>query len=129
MDEPKPPVVVICGSTKFWEQMQEANLHETAAGRIVLAPGCDMKRPHQLWEDPVGADALKQRLDALHRAKIRMADEVLLVTDEAGYVGESTSRELEYAKALGLPIRRWTGPSTAATAGQASPGEDGQPAH
>ncbi|MGA5508927.1 phage Gp37/Gp68 family protein [Streptomyces umbrinus] len=32
----RPPIVVLCGSTKFWEQFTEATVYETVAGRIVL---------------------------------------------------------------------------------------------
>ncbi|MFD7863003.1 hypothetical protein [Streptomyces sp. NPDC059783] len=97
-----PRIVVICGSTRFMAEMAEADLRETAAGRIVVKPGCDMKSPHELWADPAGAEALKARLDALHRAKIRLADEVLVVGD---YIGESTRAELAYARSLGRPVR------------------------
>nr|WP_286168882.1 hypothetical protein [Actinospica acidiphila] len=82
--------------------MAEADLRETAAGRIVVKPGCDMKSPHGLWADPGEAEALKVRLDALHRAKIRLADEVLVVGD---YVGDSTRAEIAYARSLGRPVR------------------------
>ena len=74
-----PPIVVLCGSTRFMTEMTEADLRETKAGKIVVKPGCDMKSPHELWSDPVEAAALKVRLDDLHRAKIRLADEVLVV--------------------------------------------------
>ncbi|MCX4825720.1 hypothetical protein OG883_38960 [Streptomyces sp. NBC_01142] len=74
-----PRIVVICGSTRFMTEMTEADLRETKAGKIVVKPGCDMKSPHELWSDPVEAEALKVRLDDLHRAKIRLADEVLVV--------------------------------------------------
>ncbi|WP_328718969.1 hypothetical protein OHT52_05310 [Streptomyces sp. NBC_00247] len=97
-----PRVVVICGSTRFMAEMNEADLRETGAGRIVVKPGCDMKSPHALWSDPVEAEALKVRLDDLHRAKIRLADEVLVVGD---YVGDSTRAEIAYARSLGRPVR------------------------
>ncbi|WP_435194000.1 hypothetical protein [Streptomyces sp. NRRL F-5630] len=97
-----PRIVAICGSTRFMTQMNEADLRETAAGRIVVKPGCDMKSPHALWSDPVEAEALKARLDALHRAKIRLADEVLVVGD---YIGDSTRAEIAYARSLGKPVR------------------------
>ncbi|MFF5279350.1 hypothetical protein [Streptomyces sp. NPDC000133] len=74
-----PRIVVVCGSTRFMTEMNEADLRETKAGKIVVKPGCDMKSPHELWSDPVEAEALKVRLDDLHRAKIRLADEVLVV--------------------------------------------------
>ena len=40
---------------------------------------------------------LKSMLDELHLRKIDLADEVL-VLDVDGYIGESTRREIEYAK-------------------------------
>ncbi|WP_431944976.1 hypothetical protein [Actinacidiphila sp. bgisy167] len=97
-----PGIVVICGSTRFMSDMAEADLRETAAGRIVVKPGCDMKSPHALWSDPVEAEALKARLDDLHRAKIRLADDVLVVGD---YIGDSTRAEIAYARSLGKPVR------------------------
>ncbi|MER6199946.1 hypothetical protein ABT234_21555 [Streptomyces sp. NPDC001586] len=97
-----PVIVAICGSTRFMDAMTEADLQETVAGRIVVRPGCNMKESHPLWADPAGAEDLKYRLDDLHRAKIRLADEVLIVGD---YIGESTRSEIDYARALGKPLR------------------------
>ncbi|MGV9321403.1 hypothetical protein [Streptomyces sp. NPDC003660] len=97
-----PRIVVICGSTRFMAEMTEAELRETSAGRIVVKPGCDLKSPHELWSDPAEAEALKARLDDLHRAKIRLADEVLVVGD---YIGDSTRAEIAYARSLGKPTR------------------------
>lgn len=94
--------VVICGSTRFMTEMNEADLRETRAGRIVVKPGWDMKSPHELWSDPVEAEALKARLDDLYRAKIRLADEVLVAGD---YIGDSTRAEIAYARSLGKPVR------------------------
>ncbi|MGW6016145.1 hypothetical protein [Streptomyces sp. NPDC055210] len=113
----RPPIVVLCGSTRFWEQFTEASLYETAAGRIILAPGCNLKQPHPLWVDPVQADRLKRVLDDLHLRKIDLADDVLVV-NPGGYIGSSTAREIEYARSLGKPIR-YTHP---APAGQADHG-------
>ncbi|MGW2210936.1 hypothetical protein [Streptomyces sp. NPDC001781] len=97
-----PRIVVICGSTRFMAEMAEADLRETAAGRIVVRPGCDLKSPHELWSDPAAAEALKARLDDLHRAKIQLADDVLVVGD---HIGESTRAEIAYARSLGKPVR------------------------
>ncbi|MFF8910608.1 hypothetical protein [Streptomyces olivaceoviridis] len=97
-----PRIVVICGSTRFMNEMADADLHETAAGNIVVKPGCNMKEDHPLWADPLEAERLKGRLDLLHRAKIRLADEVLVVGD---YIGSSTTAEIAYARALGKPVR------------------------
>lgn len=100
---PRPTFVVLCRSTRYWDQLAEANLYETAAGRIVFAPGCNLKQLHPLWADPVQADRLKTVLDDLHLRKIDLADEVLVVND--GYIGDSTRNEIEYARACGKPVR------------------------
>ncbi|MGQ4430756.1 MULTISPECIES: hypothetical protein [unclassified Streptomyces] len=97
-----PRIVVICGSTRFMTEMNEADLRETKAGRIVVKPACDMKSPHVLRSDPVEAEALKVRLGDLHRAKIRLADEALVVGD---YIGDSTRAEIAYARSLGKLVR------------------------
>ena len=97
-----PRIVVICGSTRFMTEMNEAELRETRAGRIVVKPACDMKSPHRLWSDLVEAEALEVRLDDLHRAKIRLADEALVVGD---YIGDSTRAEIAYARSLSKPVR------------------------
>ncbi|MFD8316239.1 hypothetical protein [Kitasatospora purpeofusca] len=97
-----PRIVAICGSTRFMAEMTEAEVRETEAGRIVVKPGCDLKSPNPLWSDPVEAETLKIKLDALHRSKILLADEVLVVGD---YIGDSTRSEIAYARSLGRPVR------------------------
>jgi hypothetical protein len=97
-----PRIVVLCGSTRFMTEMNEADLLETKAGKIVVKPGMDMKSPHHPSSDPVEAEALKVRLGDLHRAKIRLADEVLVVGD---YLGDSTRAEIAYARSLGKLVR------------------------
>jgi hypothetical protein len=97
-----PPIVAICGSTRFMVEMAEADARETKAGRIVVKPGFDLKSPHELWSDPAEAEELKVRLDELHRSKILLADEVLVVGD---YIGSSTRSEIAYARSLGKPVR------------------------
>ncbi|GHD52192.1 hypothetical protein GCM10010335_64320 [Streptomyces galbus] len=75
-----------------------------------------MKQPHPLWQDPVQADRLKAQLDTLHHRKIDLADEVLIVNPD-GYIGESTRREIDYARRLGKPIR-YTHPTVEGEAGR-----------
>lgn len=99
----RPVIVTLCGSTRHWDALVEANARETLDGKMVLAPGVDMKTRHH-WSDPGEAAQVKQKLDVLHRAKIRTADEVLVV-NEGGYIGESTRAEIAYALSLGKPIR------------------------
>ncbi|MET8468619.1 hypothetical protein ABZY90_12435 [Streptomyces sp. NPDC006422] len=108
-----PRTVVICGSTRYMAEMAEAELRETEAGRIVVKPAHDLKSPHTRWADPKEAETLKERLATLHRAKIRLADEVLVVGD---HIGDSTRAEIAYARTLGRPVR-FTHPEAAGEEG------------
>lgn len=76
---------------------------ETLAGHIVVRPEINMREPDPRWQitDP---DATKAQLDELHRAKIRLADDVLFVCP-GGYIGDSTRAELAYAREIGKPVR------------------------
>ncbi|GGO46408.1 hypothetical protein GCM10012287_16640 [Streptomyces daqingensis] len=98
----RPEVVCICGSTRFADEMSAANRDLTFAGVIVLAPGVFL-RAEDHGADELITDAQKAVLGALHLRKIDMADRVLVV-NPGGYVGESTSREIAYARATGKPI-------------------------
>ncbi|MEU0940734.1 hypothetical protein [Embleya sp. NPDC005971] len=103
-EEMRPIKVVLCGSMRFEAEMQEANRAESVAGRIVLAPACNLKEPHPLWATEADRERVKTALDRLHLDKIRDADEVLVI-NPGGYVGESTRKEIEFAQSIGRPIR------------------------
>ena len=90
----RPEIVCICGSARFVEEMRELNRDLTFAGVIVVAPG---------EADEVVSDEQKAVLDALHLRKIDLADRIIVV-NPGGYVGESTSREIAYARAAGKPV-------------------------
>jgi len=99
----KPPIVCLCGSTRFGDAFREANLRYTLVGCIVLSVGCDTKSDDELWADPDERAAIKVRLDELHKHKIHMAD-VVHILNVGGYIGESTRSEIEYAQRLGKLI-------------------------
>jgi hypothetical protein len=98
---PRPKVVCLCGSTRFYQAFHDANLRETVAGNIVLSIGCDTKSDADL---ALIGEADKTALDILHLHKIDMADEIL-VLNVGGYIGESTRREIAYAGLFGKSIR------------------------
>ncbi|MER6774409.1 hypothetical protein ABT389_32290 [Streptomyces bacillaris] len=100
----RPEIVCICGSARFVDEMRAANRELTLAGIIVVAPG---------EADGSVTDEQKTVLDALHLRKIDLADRVLVV-NPGGYVGESTSREIDYSRATGKPVS-FTHPAPAAT--------------
>lgn len=95
-NRPKPTVVCLCGSTRFMDAFQEANLRLTLEGKIVLSVGCNTKSDASLGLD----SEVKKRLDELHLRKIELSDEIL-VLNVGGYIGESTSREIEHARSRG----------------------------
>lgn len=88
----RPVVVCLCGSLKFLSAFADANLAETLAGRIVLSVGCITHTDEELGVTP----DQKIKLDWLHRRKIDLCDEVL-VLNVGGYMGESTRNEAAYA--------------------------------
>jgi hypothetical protein len=90
----RPQIVCLCGSTRFADEMRAANRELTFAGVIVLAPG---------EADGLITDEQKAALGALHLRKIDLADRVVVVSP-GGYVGESTRREIAYARAAGKPV-------------------------
>jgi len=102
--EPRPVIVCLCGSSKFKDAFEKANLEQSFAGKIVLSMG---GFPHAdggvVWERVYGPENLKPMLDALHLCKIDLADEVFIL-NVGGYIGESTGKEIEYARKLGKKI-------------------------
>lgn len=107
----RPSIVCLCGSTRFGKAFEEANLRETLDGKIVLTIGCSMRSDAELFKDvtPEALIRIKADLDELHKRKIDLADEVLIL-NVGGYVGKSTFGELIYALQRGKEVR-WLEPS------------------
>lgn len=111
----KPKIVCLCGSTKFEDAYELANAKETLKGNIVLSIGVNLRKQHHIGMAlGVGSQSVKveeekmervkQELDNLHFRKIDLADEVLIL-NVGGYIGDSTRRELEYARSKGKTVR------------------------
>ena len=98
----RPEIVCICGSTRFVDEMTAANRELTFAGVIVLAPGA-FPPVDEHDAEPSITEEQRTALGALHLRKIDLADRVLVV-NPGGYIGESTSREIAYARATGTPV-------------------------
>lgn len=108
----KPTIVCLCGSTRFHRQFVEQNYVETMCGKIVLSVGFFSHALNEVHGEGVGiTPAQKVELDELHKRKIDLADEVL-VLNVGGYVGDSTRSEIEYAREHGKPLR-WLEPVAA----------------
>lgn len=99
-----PKIVCLCGSTRFSDAFKAANLRETINGNIVLSIGCDTKSDADLLVLGQLTPEAKKRLDQLHKRKIDIADEII-VLNVGGYIGDSTRSEIEYAQKMNKPIR------------------------
>ncbi len=106
--EQRPVIVCLCGSTRYADAFAKAYREESLNFKIVLSVGVMVHAGDEPIKDD---DPRKEMLDRLHKHKIELADEVLILNVN-GYVGNSTRSEIEHAKALGKPIR-WLEPDKA----------------
>ena len=98
-----PEIVTLCGSTRFKEQYLEAQKRLTLEGKIVISVGLFGHAD----SEPITPEQ-KQMLDEMHLRKIDLADSIFVVNPD-GYIGESTQREIEYAKKVGKKIQYYSG--------------------
>jgi hypothetical protein len=94
-----PKIICLCGSTRFTKQMLIKQWELTKQGYIVLS-WCALPDDYFKTEDKnhIGdQEGVKALVDEIHKRKIDLADEVLIL-NIGGYIGESTRSELEYAK-------------------------------
>jgi len=108
----KPPqtkIVVLCGSSRFVDIMAvcawliEREEKAITMGLHLLPVWYGKDIPDHIAEHEGVAEAM----DELHLRKIDLATEIFVV-NRGDYIGESTAREIEYAKGKGLPIRWYT---------------------
>ena len=92
-------IVTLCGSTRFKEQFLEAQKRLTLEGCIVISVGLF----GHAGDDDVWKPGVKEMLDDMHLRKIDLADEIFVI-NVGGYIGESTKREISYAKKTGKKI-------------------------
>lgn len=97
-----PNIVTLCGSTRFVEHFNYWRKQLTLKGEIVL--GIELVIPQTHQQDPQYNDyTIKMMLDELHKRKIDLSD-YILVLNVAGYIGESTRSEIDYAKSIGVKV-------------------------
>lgn len=88
--EEKPEVVTICGSTRFKEEYVAENRRLTLEGKIVLTCGLFLNSGDQCTPED------EARIKHLHYKKIDLSDSIRVV-NPGGYLGLSTTAEIEYA--------------------------------
>lgn len=91
-------VVTMCGSLKFAKQIMEKAEELELNGNCVLS----VIYPTRENKDVYTKDEL-QMLSKMHNKKIELCDAIYVVNVD-GYIGRTTSEEIEYAKKLGKEI-------------------------
>lgn len=104
----KRMVTTLCGSTRFPDAFDLANMHLSMRGRIVISVGLkghadEPRGARFLTSDGDESTTEKRDLDVLHLRKIDMADTIYVV-NVGGYVGSSTRREIAYARNQGKVV-------------------------
>lgn len=107
-------IVVLCGSTRFYDTYALAAEQESARGHIVLMSGVNLRDRKCLkrlfaqgYTDDILSGKLVAMLNEVQKQMIDMADEVLII-DPCGYIGESTEAEIKYAIGQRKRIRYWS---------------------
>lgn len=96
-------VITLCGSTKFKDEFIAEQKRLTLEGNIVISVGLfGHSGDNEVW-----IAGTKHMLDEMHKAKIDMADEIFVI-DVDGYIGESTTREINYAIYLRRPVKYYS---------------------
>ena len=96
-------IITVCGSLRFYTEKMEVTEKMELEGNCMLVPIYNPSRPSK--------DAFTEEealmLDKMHKERIKLADAILVVNVD-GYIGNSTSKEIEFAKALNKEIMYYT---------------------
>lgn len=93
-------IITVCGSLKYQNEMMEITEKMAKSGICMLTP----VYPTGKYEC---SDEEKKLLGESHFERIKLSDSILVVNID-NYIGESTNREIEYAKSLGKEIIYYT---------------------
>lgn len=91
-------VITICGSLKFQKEMMIAAEKMNLEGNCVLTPVYPVLKDYNINDEQL------KKLKEAHFKRIELSDAILVVNINH-YIGNSTNREIEYAKKLGKEIR------------------------
>lgn len=94
-------IITICGSYKFKKEMIYIAEKQTLQGNCVLMPNELTKRKENYTEQEIVL------IDQMHKEKIKISDAILVVNVD-NYIGNSTKKEIKYAKSLNKEIIYYT---------------------
>lgn len=98
-----PRITVLCGSSRFIAETAVLAWELEKDGDIVLAMHLLPAWYTSAADHQAEVEGIAAKMDELHLRKIDLADRVLVV-NPGGYYGESTRREIAYARAHGKPV-------------------------
>jgi hypothetical protein len=103
--------ICLIGSSRFMDKYFEVNRKLSLAGHTVYSIATrSSSADYRIREGHIAPtfDALtpaeKETLDLVHLMKIQSSEECFVITDESGYVGESTKREIKWAGMNGIDV-------------------------
>lgn len=91
--------ITVCGSLIFYKEIVEIALKMELEGNCMLVP---IYNPYNTDKDSFTEEEINM-ISKMHYEKIKLSDAILVV-DIDGYIGNSTSKEIEYAKTLNKEI-------------------------
>lgn len=94
--------VCLIGSTRFIDKYNEWNQKLTKMGHVVYSVCMASTGPPETRKDLTEDE--KETLDLVHLRKIDNSDIVCLITDDTGYVGTSTKREIKWCLLTGKQV-------------------------
>lgn len=95
----KREIITLCGSTRFRDQFREIERKLTMEGKIPLPPAFYGKA-----EEVEYSPEMAKHLWELHLNKINISDGIYVI-NPGGYMGESTKKEIDFARSHGKNIR------------------------
>lgn len=91
-------IITICGSLKFEEDIKYR------AEKLTLEGYCVLSIIYPVMADiKTYTSEQRERFAKAHRKRIDLSDAIFVV-NKNGYIGDSTQKEIEYAKAKGKEI-------------------------
>ncbi len=92
-------IITVCGSLRFYKEMMEITEKLELEGNCMLVPIYNPSRANK--DDFTEDEALM--LDKMHKERIKLANAILIINVD-NYIGNSTSKEIEFAKSLNKEI-------------------------
>lgn len=90
------PIMTICGSTRFRDEIKEFSWNQTKEGWLVLFPPFAKEEIDEL-------EKYRKELEIQHFQKITMAKKVVIYNKDQ-YIGDSTTKETAFAYFIGKEV-------------------------